>query len=100
VTAPARRGGEICLLPPTLLMGATLPAMSRWVESTPHGVSWLGFFWRQHGGRGRDVCWLASLLRVIAFDIRRGCPERRRRGIVRDRGRRCSRVPRRVRRPS
>src|SRR6185503_16175888 len=29
----------ICLLPPTLLMGATLPAMSRWVESTPEGVS-------------------------------------------------------------
>ena len=35
----------ICLLPPTLLMGATLPAMSRWVESTPQGVSWLGFFY-------------------------------------------------------
>ena len=26
-------------------MGATLPAMSRWVESTPEGVSWLGFFY-------------------------------------------------------
>src|SRR5438034_2525125 len=24
----------ICLLPPTLLMGATLPAISRWVEAT------------------------------------------------------------------
>src|SRR5437868_6948402 len=24
-----------CLLPPTLLMGATLPAVGRWVESTP-----------------------------------------------------------------
>jgi spermidine synthase len=35
----------ICLLPPTLLMGATLPAMSRWVESTPKGISWLGFFY-------------------------------------------------------
>ncbi|NUR56257.1 MAG: fused MFS/spermidine synthase [Acidobacteria bacterium] len=35
----------ICLLPPTLLMGATLPAISRWVESTPEGVSWLGFFY-------------------------------------------------------
>src|SRR5205085_12586995 len=34
----------ICLLPPTLLMGATLPAISRWVETTPRGVSWLGFF--------------------------------------------------------
>jgi spermidine synthase len=35
----------ICLLPPTLMMGATLPAMSRWVETTPSGVSWLGYFY-------------------------------------------------------
>jgi spermidine synthase len=35
----------ICLLPPTLLMGATLPAISRWVKATPEGVSWLGFFY-------------------------------------------------------
>ena len=35
----------ICLLPPTMLMGATLPAMSRWVKTTPEGVSWLGFFY-------------------------------------------------------
>lgn len=35
----------VCLLPPTLLMGATLPAVARWVETTPKGVSWLGFFY-------------------------------------------------------
>ena len=35
----------LCLLPPTLLMGATLPAISRWIETTPQGVSWLGFFY-------------------------------------------------------
>jgi spermidine synthase len=35
----------ICLLPPTILMGATLPAISRWLETTPQGVSWLGFFY-------------------------------------------------------
>jgi spermidine synthase len=35
----------ICLLPPTFAMGATLPAISRWVETTPRGVSWLGFFY-------------------------------------------------------
>src|SRR5687767_12031925 len=29
----------VCLLPPTLLMGATLPAIARWVETTPEGVS-------------------------------------------------------------
>jgi len=35
----------ICLLPPTLMMGATLPAIARWVETTPKGVAWLGFFY-------------------------------------------------------
>src|SRR5258708_15140703 len=35
-------------------MGATLPAISRWVESTPEGVSWLGFFYGGNiGGGGR-----------------------------------------------
>jgi spermidine synthase len=40
--------GIVCalaLLPPTLLMGATLPAISRWTETTREGVSWLGFFY-------------------------------------------------------
>jgi spermidine synthase len=36
---------SICLLPPTFLMGATLPAVSRWIETSPTGVSWLGFFY-------------------------------------------------------
>jgi spermidine synthase len=40
----------ICLLPPTMLMGATLPAVSRWVETTPEGVSWLGFFYGGNTG--------------------------------------------------
>jgi len=35
----------LCLLPPTLLMGATLPAIARYVTATPSGVSWLGFFY-------------------------------------------------------
>ena len=36
---------SICLLPPTLLMGGTLPVVARGVEATPNGVSWLGFFY-------------------------------------------------------
>jgi spermidine synthase len=36
---------SIVLLPPTLLMGATLPAIARWVETTPRGVAWLGYFY-------------------------------------------------------
>src|SRR5512132_2796958 len=56
----------ICLLPPTLAMGATLPAISRWVESTPEGVSWLGFFYGGNIAGGVIGCLLAGfyLLRV------------------------------------
>ena len=35
----------VCLLPPTFLMGASLPAIARWVETTPRGVSWLGLLY-------------------------------------------------------
>src|SRR5258705_629186 len=42
----------ICLLPPTIMMGATLPAISRWVKATPEGVSWLGFFYGGNNTRG------------------------------------------------
>ncbi len=35
----------ICLVPPTIFMGATLPAIARYVEQKPSGVTWLGFFY-------------------------------------------------------
>ena len=56
----------ICLLPPTLLMGATLPAIARWVEATPKGVSWLGFFYGGNIAGAVCGCILAGyyLLRV------------------------------------
>jgi spermidine synthase len=56
----------ICLLPPTILMGATLPAIARWVESTPRGISWLGFFYGGNIAGALFGCLLAGfyLLRV------------------------------------
>jgi len=56
----------IVLLPPTLLMGATLPAIARWVELTPRGVSWLGFFYGGNIAGAVAGCLLAGfyLLRV------------------------------------
>ena len=35
----------VCLLPPTMLMGASLPAIARWVQATPQGVSRLGLLY-------------------------------------------------------
>jgi spermidine synthase len=39
------RAAAICLLPPTLAMGATLPAVARFVEPSPEGVSPLGLLY-------------------------------------------------------
>ena len=35
----------VCLLPPTFLMGASLPALSRWLEMDQRGVSWWGLLY-------------------------------------------------------
>jgi spermidine synthase len=61
----------ICLLPPTILMGATLPAMARRIESTPHGVSWLGFFYGGNIAGAVFGCLLAGfyLLRVHDSEV-------------------------------
>ena len=35
----------LCLLPPTILMGATLPAVARVAGATAEGMSWVGFLY-------------------------------------------------------
>jgi spermidine synthase len=35
----------VCLLPPTILMGASLPAIAGWIKATPLGVSWWGLLY-------------------------------------------------------
>ena len=59
----------ICLLAPTMLMGATLPAISRWVESTPEGVSWLGFFYGGNIGGGVLGSLLAGFYLLRIYDL-------------------------------
>jgi spermidine synthase len=61
--------GLVCtvgLLAPTMLMGATLPAIARWVRATPQGISWLGFFYGGNTVGAVLGCLLAGfyLLRV------------------------------------
>jgi spermidine synthase len=59
----------ICLLPPTLLMGATLPAIARWIETTPRGVSWLGFFYGGNTGGAVFGCLLAGFWLLPNFTM-------------------------------
>jgi spermidine synthase len=59
----------VCLLPPTLLMGATLPAIARWVESGPKGISWLGFFYSGNVVGAVFGCLLAGFYLLRVYDM-------------------------------
>ena len=63
----------IVLIIPTIMMGATLPAIARYVEATPQGVSWLGFFYGGNifGAVGGSLLAGYYLLRV--FDMTTAC---------------------------
>ena len=58
-----------CLLPPTLLMGATLPAVARWVEATPSGIAWLGFFYGGNIAGAVAGCLLAGFYLLRVYDM-------------------------------
>jgi spermidine synthase len=58
-----------CLLPPTLLMGATLPAIARWVETTPEGVSWLGLFYGGNIAGAVCGCLAAGFYLLRVYDV-------------------------------
>src|SRR4051794_32898163 len=62
----------VCLLPPTLLMGATLPAVARWVETSPQGVSWLGFFYGGNTAGAVFGCLLAGVYLLPVHDVATG----------------------------
>src|SRR5450432_3775184 len=56
----------VCMLPPTVLMGASLPAIVRWIQSTPEGVSWWGLLYGGNTAGAVFGCLLAGfyLLRI------------------------------------
>lgn len=59
----------LCLLPPTILMGATLPAISREVRATPEGMSYLGIL---YGGNTLGAvigCLVAGFVLLRNFDV-------------------------------
>jgi spermidine synthase len=62
-------GCAICLLPPTLLMGASLPAVARWVHTTPRGVSWLGLLYGANTVGAVVGCLLAGFYLLRVFNM-------------------------------
>ena len=59
----------VCLLPPTMLMGATLPGIARWIETTPQGVSWLGLFYGGNIAGAVFGCLLAGFYLLRVHDL-------------------------------
>ncbi len=59
----------VCLLPPTLLMGASLPAIARWIETSPRGVAWLGLLYGANTAGAVGGCLLAGFYLLRVFDM-------------------------------
>jgi len=59
----------LCLLPPTILMGATLPAISRLLETTRLGASRMGLFYAANTVGGVLGCLAAGFYLLRVYDI-------------------------------
>ena len=59
----------VCLIPPTVLMGATLPAIARWVQTTPKGIAWLGFFYGGNIAGAVIGCVVAGFYLLRVYDM-------------------------------
>src|SRR5271157_1540679 len=59
----------VCLMPPTMLMGASLPAMARWLETSPRGVAWLGLLYGGNTAGAVFGCLLAGFYLLRVFDL-------------------------------
>ena len=58
----------ICLLPPTVLMGATLPAIARWLRSSRRGAAQVGLFYSANILGAVCGCLVASFFLLPRFD--------------------------------
>ncbi len=59
----------LCLLPPTFLMGASLPAIARWIQTTRRGVSWLGLLYGGNTAGAVFGCLLAGFYLLRVFNM-------------------------------
>jgi spermidine synthase len=60
--------GAICLLPPTMLMGATLPAASRWLELSSADSSWLALAYSANTAGAVAGCLAAGFYLLPTYD--------------------------------
>ena len=60
--------GAALLLPPTVLMGATLPAIARWMDATSTGVSRVGILYAANTAGATFGCLLAGFYLLRVYD--------------------------------
>jgi spermidine synthase len=60
---------SVCLLPPTMLMGASLPAAARWLKTSAEGVSWMGLLYGANTAGAVFGCLLAGFYLLRVFDM-------------------------------
>jgi spermidine synthase len=67
----AARGlvAAVCLLPPTLLMGASLPAIARWTATSPSGMSRVGFLYSANIAGSVAGCLIAGFYLLRVYDM-------------------------------
>ena len=58
-----------CLLPPTLLMGATLPAIARWFENNQQGTARIGMFYSANILGAVVGCLVAAFYLLRLYDV-------------------------------
>jgi spermidine synthase len=58
-----------CLVPPTVLMGASFPAIARWVRTTPNGLSWLGWLYTANIVGAIAGCLFAGFYLLRVYDM-------------------------------
>src|ERR1700728_4765664 len=59
----------VCMLPSTILMGASLPAIVRGIEATPRGVSWWALLYGGNTAGGGFGCLLARFFPLRGYNI-------------------------------
>ncbi len=59
----------VLLLPPTIMMGATLPAIARWVKTTPEGIRQLGYLYGSNIIGAVFGCLLAGFYVLRVYDM-------------------------------
>ncbi len=59
----------VCMLPATILMGASLPAIVRWLEASPRAVKWWGWLYGGNTAGAVVGCLLAGFWLLRDFNV-------------------------------